>query len=66
MAGTVSVMVEKDPVVAKDEEELEQLEKDIAVARQHLKEQTREGEETFINEGRQSAGETDNSIAPPG
>jgi hypothetical protein len=57
-------MVDKDPVVAKDEEELEQLEQDIAVARRHLKEQTHEGEETFINEGRDSAGETDNSIAP--
>jgi hypothetical protein len=62
----VSVMVSKDPVVKKDEEELEHLEKDIAVARQHLKEQTHEGEETFINEGRNSVGETDDAIVPPG
>jgi hypothetical protein len=57
-------MVDKDPVVEKDEEQLEHLEKDIAEARQHLKEQTHEGERTFIDDGSESAGETDNSIAP--
>jgi hypothetical protein len=59
-------MVDKDPVVAHDEEELEQLEKDIAVARQHLKEQTHEGERTFIDDGDQSGGQVDDAIAPPG
>ena len=57
-------MVDKDPVVEKDEEQLEHLEKDIELARQHLKEQTHEGERTFIDDGDESAGETDNSIAP--
>jgi hypothetical protein len=59
-------MVDKDPVVAHDEEELEQLEKDIEVARQHLKEQTHEDERTFIDDGDDSAGEVDDAIAPPG
>jgi hypothetical protein len=59
-------MVDKDPVVAKDEEQLEHLEQDIAVARQHLKEQTHEGERAFIDDGDESAGETDDAIAPPG
>lgn len=57
-------MVDKDPVVEKDEEQLEHLEKEIAVARRHMKEQSHEGEHTFIEDGPQSAGETDNSIAP--
>jgi hypothetical protein len=48
-------MVDKDPVVEKDEEELEHLEKDIAAARRHLKEQTHEGEQTFIENGPESA-----------
>jgi hypothetical protein len=62
--GRVSDMVDKDPVVEKDEEQLEDLEKEIAVARRHLKEQTHEGERTFIEDGPPSAGETDTSIAP--
>jgi hypothetical protein len=66
MAGTVVDMVDKDPVVAKDEEELEHLEKDIEVARRHLKEQTHEGERTFISDGSESGGEVDDAIAPPG
>jgi hypothetical protein len=59
-------MVDKDPVVAKDEEELEHLEKDIEVARRHLKEQSHEGERRFIDDGSQSAGDVDDAIAPPG
>jgi len=59
-------MVDKDPVVEKDEEQLEQLGHDIAEARQHLKEQTHEGEETFIGDSPASAGQTDDAIAPPG
>jgi hypothetical protein len=59
-------MVDKDPVVVHDEEELEQLEKDIAVARQHLKEQAHDGERTFIDDGDESGGEVDDAIAPPG
>jgi hypothetical protein len=59
-------MADKDPVVEQDEEKLEHLEKDIAVARQHLKEQTHEGERTFVDDGNESAGEVDDSIAPPG
>jgi hypothetical protein len=43
---------EKD-VVQKDEEELHQLDEEIAKARQHLKEQLHEGERTFIDEGRE-------------
>ena len=58
-------MSEKD-VVRKDEEQLEQLDDEIARARQHLKEQQHQGERTFIDEeGRdQAKDDTDNTIAP--
>ena len=58
-------MSEKD-VVRKDEEQLEQLDDEIARARQHLKEQQHQGERTFIDEeGRDKAtDDTDNTIAP--
>jgi hypothetical protein len=58
-------MVDKDPVVEHDEEELEHLKDDIDVARQHLREQTREGERTFIEDGDESSGQVDDAIAPP-
>ena len=58
-------MSEKD-VVRKDEEQLEQLDDEIARAKQHFKEQQHEGERTFIDEeGRdQAKDDTDNTIAP--
>jgi hypothetical protein len=57
-------MNEKD-VVKKDEEQLKHLDDEINAARQHLKEQTHEGERSFIEEG-SDKGETDNTIVPPG
>jgi hypothetical protein len=57
---------DKESAVEKDEQQLTKLDQDIDKARQHLKEQTREGEETFIQEGSESRGETDDTIAPPG
>lgn len=59
-------MVDEDPVVAADKEQLEHLDKDIAAARQHLKEQTHEDERSFIDDGDESRGETDDAIVPPG
>jgi hypothetical protein len=44
-------MTDKDPQVAEDEKQLEQLDDEIRVARQHLKEQTHEGEQYFYEEG---------------
>jgi hypothetical protein len=57
-------MNEKD-VVKKGEEQLKHLDDEINTARQHLKEQTHEGERSFIEEG-SDKGETDNTIVPPG
>lgn len=61
-------MTEKDEesVVEKDKEQLAKFDEDIGKARQHLKQQTHEGEETFIEEGSESRGETDDTIVPPG
>ena len=61
-------MSEKD-VVRKDEEQLEQLDDEIARAREHLKAQEHKGERTFIDEECSdeegpNKGETDNTIAP--
>jgi hypothetical protein len=56
-------MNEKD-VVRKDQEQLEQLDDEIARARQHLKEAQHEGERTFIDEEGPDKGDTDDSIAP--
>jgi hypothetical protein len=56
-------MSEKD-VVRKDEEQLEQLDDEIARARQHLKEQEHQGERTFVDEEGRDKGDTDNTIAP--
>jgi hypothetical protein len=55
-------------VVRKDEEQLEHLDKEIAEARQHLKQEQHEDERTFIDEeGKdtgENRGETDNTIIP--
>jgi hypothetical protein len=56
-------MSEKD-VVRKDEEQLEDLDKEIARARRHLKEEQHEGERTFVDEEGRDTGETDDTIAP--
>jgi hypothetical protein len=58
-------MTTEDEVVAKDEEQLQQLDQKISEARQHLKEQTHDDERSFIDEeGSDHSGETDNNIAP--
>jgi hypothetical protein len=49
-----------------DEERLAKLDADIEQARQHVKQQTHEDQETFIQEGDESQGQTDDTIAPPG
>jgi hypothetical protein len=60
-------MTEKDPVVAKDEAELEELDEEIAAARQHLKKETHEGERYFYEDGAEDdPKKVDNNIAPPG
>jgi hypothetical protein len=59
-------VTEKDPVVEKGEEQLEHLDEEIQQARQHLKEQTHEGEPAFVDEGTEDTEDTDNNIAPPG
>jgi hypothetical protein len=56
-------MSEKE-VVQKDEEELHRLDEEIAQARQHLKEELHQGEPSFIEEGREDEGDTDDTIAP--
>lgn len=63
-----SAKTDKDPQLPEDEQKkLEHLDEEIKQARQHLKEQTHEGEETFITEGGPAdEAETDNTIAPPG
>ena len=60
-------MTDKDPVVAEDEEQLEHLDEEIAEAREHLKEQTHDGERYFYEDGTaDDPSEVDNNIAPPG
>jgi hypothetical protein len=59
-------MTERDPVVAKDEEQLEELDKEIAQARQHLREQTHEGERHFYEDGTEDRKDVDDTIVPPG
>ncbi|HSS08490.1 MAG TPA: hypothetical protein VLL25_01300 [Acidimicrobiales bacterium] len=56
-------MSEKE-VVQKDEEELHRLDEEIAQARQHLKEELHQGEPSFIEEGRENEGDTDDTTAP--
>ncbi len=56
-------MVDKDPVVTEDEKQLEHLDKEIAEARQHLKESTHEGERHFVDDGDEST-DVDDTIAP--
>jgi hypothetical protein len=64
--GYHTTMTDKDPPLPEeDEKKLEHLDEEIGQARQHLKEQTHEGEETFIEEGGPAdQAETDNTIAP--
>jgi hypothetical protein len=61
-------MTDKDqPLPDEEEKKLQHLDEEIGQARQHLKEMTHEGEETFIGGGGPAdAAETDNTIAPPG
>ena len=60
-------MTEQDPVVAKDEAELKELDEEIAVAKEHLKEQTHQGERYFYEDGAEDdPREVDDNIAPPG
>ena len=60
-------MTDKDPLVEEDKKRLEHLEEDLGQARQHLKEQSHEGEETFIEEcDPRDHEETDDTVAPPG
>jgi hypothetical protein len=59
-------VTDKDPVVEKGEEQLEHLDEEIQQARQHLKEQTHEGERAFVDEGTEDTEDVDDNIAPPG
>jgi ribosomal protein S15P/S13E len=59
-------MADKDPVVEKGEEQLAHLDEEIQEARQHLKEQTHEGERALIDEGTEDTKDVDDNIAPPG
>jgi hypothetical protein len=59
-------MTEKDPVVARDEEELKELDKEISDARRHFREETHEGEHHFYDEGTELTENVDNNISPPG
>jgi hypothetical protein len=67
-AGTEGDKADKDPPLPEAEQDkLEHLDDEIGQARQHLKELTHEGEETFIEDGGPAdEAETDNTIAPPG
>jgi hypothetical protein len=59
-------MTDERPV-EEGRDRLEQLEDDIAEVRRDLAEETGEDDEPrFIDEGDESEGETDNTIAPPG
>jgi hypothetical protein len=66
--GTEGDKADKDPPLPEEEQaKLEHLDEEIGQARQHLKELTHEGEETFIEDGGPAdEAETDNTIAPPG
>ncbi len=49
-------MVDKDPVVAEDEERLEHLDEEIETAEQHYREATHEDEPRFYDEGGEGEG----------
>jgi hypothetical protein len=53
-------------VVEEDKQRLAELDEEINQTRQHLKQQTGEDGPTFIEEGSESRGETDDTIVPPG
>jgi hypothetical protein len=59
-------MTDKDPTVAKDQDQLEHLDEEMQEARQHLKEQTHEGERSFVDDGTEDRKDVDDNIVPPG
>jgi hypothetical protein len=56
-------MPEKDPLVEKDEAELAHLDEEIAEAREHLKEETHQGERYFYEDDPE--GDKDKPATPP-